>query len=45
MMRSTYAELSKRWNDPSDEVAKDLRSTAYALSIRRVTEAYSAIGI
>ncbi|SDJ41088.1 Glu/Leu/Phe/Val family dehydrogenase [Lutimaribacter saemankumensis] len=44
MMRSTYAELSRRWNDPSDP-AIDLRSAAYSLSINRIAEAYKAIGI
>ncbi|MDA7430614.1 glutamate dehydrogenase [Primorskyibacter aestuariivivens] len=44
MMRSTYAELSRRWNDP-DDPARDLRSAAYTLSINRIAEAYKAIGI
>jgi glutamate dehydrogenase (NAD(P)+) len=44
MMRSTYAELSRRWNNP-DDPSTDLRSAAYALSINRIAEAYRAIGI
>lgn len=44
MMRSTYAELSRRWNDPHDP-AKDLRSAAYTVSINRIADAYRAIGI
>ena len=44
MMRSTYAELSRRWNDPENP-ATDLRSAAYALAINRIAEAYKAIGI
>lgn len=44
MMRSTYAELSRRWNDTADP-STDLRSAAYAVSINRIAEAYRAIGI
>lgn len=44
IIRSTYAELSRRWNDTSDP-ATDLRSAAYAVSINRIAEAYRAIGI
>ena len=44
MMRSTYAELSHRWNDPKDP-SIDIRSAAYALAINRIAEAYRAIGI
>jgi len=44
IMRSTYAELSRRWNDLGDP-AMDLRSAAYAVSINRIAEAYRAIGI
>lgn len=44
IMRSTYVELSRRWNDPHDP-ATDLRSAAYAVSINRISEAYRAIGI
>lgn len=44
IMRSTYAELSRRWND-LDDPAVDLRSAAYSVSINRIAEAYRAIGI
>ncbi|MDA7826665.1 Glu/Leu/Phe/Val dehydrogenase [Rhodobacteraceae bacterium] len=44
MMRSTFAELSRRWNDPNDP-SVDLRTAAYGLSINRIAEAYKAIGI
>ncbi|SDJ11847.1 Glutamate/Leucine/Phenylalanine/Valine dehydrogenase [Aliiruegeria lutimaris] len=44
MMRSTYAELPRRWNDP-DDAAEDLRSAGYAVAIGRIAEAYKAIGI
>jgi len=44
MMRSTFAELSRRWNDPND-TSVDLRTAAYGLSINRIAEAYKAIGI
>lgn len=44
MMRSTYAELSRRWNDPNNP-AEDLRSAAYSLAINRIADAYRAIGI
>ena len=44
IMRSTYPELSRRWNDPGDP-ATDLRSAAYAVAINRISEAYRAIGI
>lgn len=44
IMRSTYSELSRRWNDPTDP-STDLRSAAYAVAINRVSEAYRAIGI
>lgn len=44
IMRSTYAELSRRWNDPCDP-STDLRSAVYTVSINRIAEAYRAIGI
>jgi len=44
MMRSAYSELSRRWNDPGNP-APDLRTAAYAVSIRRLSEAYRAIGL
>jgi len=44
MMRSTFAELSRRWNDPNDP-SVDLRTAAYGLSINRIAEAYKAVGI
>jgi glutamate dehydrogenase (NAD(P)+) len=44
MIRSTYAELSRRWNNP-DDAAVDLRNAAYSLAINRIAEAYKAIGI
>ncbi|HNP63939.1 MAG TPA: Glu/Leu/Phe/Val dehydrogenase [Woeseiaceae bacterium] len=44
MMRSTYAELSRRWNDPADP-SKDLRTAAFAIAINRIADAYRAIGI
>ena len=44
MMRSTYAELSRRWNSPED-AAVDLRNAAYGLAVNRIAEAYKAIGI
>lgn len=44
MMRSTYAELSRRWNNP-DDAAVDLRNAAYGLAVNRIAEAYKAIGI
>lgn len=44
MMRSTYAELSRRWNDENDPSA-DLRTAAFMMSIHRIADAYRAIGI
>lgn len=44
IIRSTYGELSRRWNDPEDP-STDLRSAAYAVAINRISEAYRAIGI
>lgn len=44
MMRSTYAELSRRWNDENDP-ATDLRTAAFMMSIHRIADAYRAIGI
>ncbi len=44
MMRSTYAELSRGWNNPSNP-AIDLRTAAYSLAVNRIAEAYRAIGI
>lgn len=44
IMRSTYADLSRRWNDPNDP-SVDLRSAAYGQAINRIAQAYRAIGI
>lgn len=44
MMRSTYGELSRRWNASTDP-AYNLRKVAYALAIDRIAEAYRAIGL
>ena len=44
VMRPTYAELSQHWNDQKSSGA-DLRTVAYKLAIKRIAEAYKAIGI
>ncbi|SFE00581.1 Glu/Leu/Phe/Val family dehydrogenase [Salipiger profundus] len=44
IIRTTYTELSRRWNDPAHPT-RDLRSAAYAVAINRIAEAYRAIGI
>ncbi|WP_417280932.1 Glu/Leu/Phe/Val family dehydrogenase [Celeribacter sp.] len=42
-MRSAYAEMSALWN--SDPAIPDLRTAAYTIALRRLTEVYKALGI
>ncbi len=44
MMRSTYAELSRSWNDPAGGT-RDLRTAGYRIAVNRVAEAYRAMGL
>lgn len=43
VIRSTYQEMSALWN--SDKNIPDLRTAAYVISIKKVADAYHAIGI
>ena len=44
MMRSTYAELSRLWNEPAGGT-RDLRTAGYRIAVNRVAEAYRAMGL
>ncbi len=44
MMRTAYGELSRLWNDPTNQVT-NLRAAGYQIAINNVAAAYKAIGL